>query len=247
MYPKKLTLVNRDVLHRIVRGAVDRAVDCAQEGELIDTLVAELARSLRREGRAIRGLTRRQVLDELERSNHELFRLRARAQAELQDLQSELELHRRMLDDAHAAMVARAAADATVLDARIHDDLAELFDRAERSELSLADLRREVDAAVAAAAQKGRTRMLDAWADERDRQVELLRRRIVKLNRSLDATEDAYQRLAAEAEDDGWASGFRTVQGLEASATQRAKKLVMLAELYRANLQLRETLAAPPS
>lgn len=242
---KHLTLVDRDVLRRIVRGAVDRAVDCAQEGELIDTLVAELARSLRREGRAIRGLTRRQFLEELERSNHELLQLRARAQAELSDLQAELVLHRRMLDDAHAAMVARADAEARVLDAEVLKGLALLFDLAEAGEISLSELRSRVDELVLATSRDGRGRMLDAWAVERDRQVELLRRRINTLNRSLSASEEALQRLSAQAEEDpGIASIYKTVQGLEATATNLARKRVMLAEIYRENLKLREQMVA---
>jgi hypothetical protein len=241
MYSKRLTLVNRDVLRRIVMGSVDRAVDVAQEGNLIDTLVAELARSLRREGRAIRGLTRRQFLEELERSNHELLQLRRQAESELSNLQAELMLHRRMLDDAHAAMVARADADAPIFDAKVRDDLARLFDRAEAGELTLQELRAEVDALVLASSSEGRDRMLDAWAVERDRQVDLLRRRINKLNRSLEASEEALQRLSSQAEEDpGIASIYRTVQGLEMTANHLARKRVMLAEIYRANLRLRE-------
>jgi hypothetical protein len=245
MYSKRLTLVNRDVLRRIVMGAVDRAVDMAQEGALIDTLVAELARSLRREGRAIRGLTRRQFLEELERSNHELLQLRKQAESELSNLQAELLLHRRMLDDAHAAMVARADADAPVFDAKVRDELAALFDRAEAGELTLQELRSEVDALVLASSRDGRGRMLDAWAIERDRQVDLLRRRINKLNRSLEASEEAIQRLSSQAEEDpGIASIYRTVQGLEATANHLARKRVMLSEIYRENLKLRERLVA---
>jgi len=241
MYSKRLTLVNRDVLRRIVMGSVDRAVDVAQEGTLIDTLVAELARSLRREGRAIRGLTRRQFLEELERSNHELLQLRRQAESELSNLQAELMLHRRMLDDAHAAMVARADADAPIFDAKVREDLAALFDRAEAGELTLQELRAEVDALVQASSSEGRGRMLDAWAVERDRQVDLLRRRINKLNRSLEASEEALQRLSSHAEEDpGIASIYRTVQGLEMTANHLARKRVMLAEIYRANLRLRE-------
>jgi hypothetical protein len=246
MYPRNLTLVNRDVLRRIVRGAVDRAVDSAQEGELIDTLIGELAQSLRREGKAIRGLTRRQFLEELERSNHELLQLRAQAQAELSDLQAELVLHRQMLDGAHAAMVARADAEAHVLDAKVLDGLALLFDLAEAGEISLSELRGRVDELVLSNSRDGRGRMLDAWAVERDRQVELLRRRINKLNRSLLASEEALQRLATQAEEDpGIASIYRTVQGLEATATNLARKRQMLAEIYRENLKLREGMVSP--
>jgi len=245
MITKSLTLVDRDILRRIVRGAVDRAVDVAQEGELIDTLVAELARSLRHEGRAIRGLTRRQFLEELERSNHELLQLRARAQAELSDLQAELVLHRQMLDDAHAAMVARGDAEARVLDAKVLEGLALLFDLAEAGEITLSELRSRVDELVLATSRDGRAGMLDAWAVERDRQVELLRRRINKLNRSLLASEEALQRVSAQAQEDpGIASIYRTVQGLEATATNLARKRTMLAEIYRENLKLRESMTA---
>ncbi len=72
--------------------------------------------------------------------------------------------------------------------------------------------------------------------------VDLLERRLAKLVRSLEETEERLARVSWEnAVDSGIASSYRTVQGL-AGASQRALKAALMQQIFEANLELRERL-----
>jgi hypothetical protein len=245
MYPRKPNLASREVLHRLVRDSIARAIEISSEGALVETLAFELGRAIRREvardGRALRGATRDGLLTELEQTNEAMLAERERAAAELAEVQSELALHRAMLDDAHGAMVRRADADAPVMDEELRGALVGLFDRAAAGELSLEELRAATLERVRQASDASRDAMLAAWSAERDKQVDQLRRRLDKLNRSLAASEQALGRLAAQREiDPGIASIYRTVQGLDEMTQDASRKRLMLAEIYEANLALQK-------
>jgi len=72
------------------------------------------------------------------------------------------------------------------------------------------------------------------------KRIELLERRIAKLTHVLGVTEDELQRIASmKGIDLGIASIYRSVQGLAADASQRERKLEMMREIFKANLDLR--------
>ncbi len=119
-----------------------------------------------------------------------------------------------------SAPVVAPAHDLEALDARVRE-LAE-----ERARAALAERLAELEATHA-------------------REVELLERRIQKLNAELAATEENLRRAArALPAETGLASVFRSVQGLDGAERGHAAKLTLLGEILEANLLLRRALEA---
>jgi hypothetical protein len=239
MHSRKHSLAGRVTLRRLVRRSVARAVETAGEGELVETLAWELGRSLRAEGTGLRGNLRGGILTEVRLASEEA---RARVLVELgsarsENAQDELELQRAILDDAHDAMIRRASADGPVLDGELVRGIGELFDRARDGELTFEALREATLAHVRRSSDAGRDGMLEAWAGERDRRMDVLRRRLAKVNQLLADSEEALGRLGQR--DDGIRSLYRTVQGLDELTPDAARKRLLLAEIYRANIALR--------
>lgn len=83
-----------------------------------------------------------------------------------------------------------------------------------------------------------------AVLDEKHKtEVSLLERRIAKLTRSLEETEDVLKRTALHGpHDPGISSAYRRVQGLALGEDNREQKLALLAQILRANLELRDQL-----
>lgn len=78
----------------------------------------------------------------------------------------------------------------------------------------------------------------------RDRRIDLLERRITKLNQSLEATERALAQLAQHKNVDlGIASLYRVVQGLSPLEPDLDAKRQMMARLFEANLALQGKVA----
>ena len=80
-----------------------------------------------------------------------------------------------------------------------------------------------------------------ARAALRDREVDTLQRRIKKLNENLAATEHRLQHVAAlKMVDGGISSIYRDVQGLDMNELHATKKKELMAEIFKANLQLQK-------
>jgi diguanylate cyclase (GGDEF)-like protein len=80
----------------------------------------------------------------------------------------------------------------------------------------------------------------------RDR-IDLLERRLAKLTHLLGVTEDELQRVAAmKGIDLGIASIYRSVQGLSDDAANREKKIEMMKEIFKANLEMRQKFTPEP-
>jgi hypothetical protein len=80
------------------------------------------------------------------------------------------------------------------------------------------------------------------------REVELLQRRIAKLQRMLDKAEETLRRLASMSPDDpGIASIYRTVQGLSPEDRAFAFKQKLMKKIFQANLELKQELSRHPS
>lgn len=88
---------------------------------------------------------------------------------------------------------------------------------------------------------------LEAWRarfgerqSERERQIDVLERRIQKLTRSLSETEKELKRVAAmKAVDTGLSSIYRNVQGLSDDDENAGQKKEMLKNIFEENLKLR--------
>ena len=226
MSKRRLTFVPRDALRCIVRTAVDRSLERSAEDDLSDRLAREMVLAIRNAGPPVPSMSRSDVLEELERTNHALVQARDRARAEL-ELQRGTESQR---------VKGAASREAHALE---HVGLA--FARAERDGLSLHVLRDEMNALVLEVARRERHELLTGLRARRDRRIDVLERRLAKLNRSLEISEAALRELAGRKSlDDGLASIYRTVQGLSGDEPDADRKRQLLAEIFRANAELRE-------
>ena len=102
--------------------------------------------------------------------------------------------------------------------------------------------------ALIAAALRGvyeeRRRASDRQLAENRFELDLLRRRVAKLTRTLGATEEELRRvIALQAVDPGVASVYRTVQGLSLGAADAEGRIQMLTRIFEANVDLRRSLA----
>lgn len=240
MSKRRLNLVPGGALGSIVRTAVVRSLAHAEPSELADVLSGELVRAIRGAARSVHGMSRRDVLDELEHSNHDLVRARDRARIELEELKRESAAQRLHLAEAHDDLLRMVDGGAAGREERAVARVTEVFERARSGELPLESLQARMKALVLETARLERRELLVGLTAERDRQIDLLERRIAKLNRSLELSEAALHELAARKSlDAGLASIYRTVQGLAADDPGAAEKRVLLEELFVANLRLR--------
>ena len=82
---------------------------------------------------------------------------------------------------------------------------------------------------------------------EHDRQVEILERRLAKLNRRLAQAEEALKQLAAlKGEDAGIASVYRGIQGLSSEEDYLTFKRELMHKIFLANLELQQARARRP-
>lgn len=80
-----------------------------------------------------------------------------------------------------------------------------------------------------------------------DDRTELLERRVSKLGTMLEETEARLRALLASGGDDGVASKFKSVQGLDPDADQVEQKRDLLKAIFDANLRMRELQADNPT
>jgi hypothetical protein len=98
--------------------------------------------------------------------------------------------------------------------------------------------------AVHLRAERGRAAESEACA-QRGR-IDMLERRLAKLNETLARTEEELERALEETgRDGGVASIFRTVQGLRETARDFERKRSMLADIFEKNLLLQKGAASP--
>jgi len=87
----------------------------------------------------------------------------------------------------------------------------------------------------------GQLRDRSETAGEYERRIELLQRRLEKVSQSLESTEQELRRVTRLKDvDDGLASIYRSVQGLESSATQGELKRELMKSIFEANLELKK-------
>lgn len=103
--------------------------------------------------------------------------------------------------------------------------------------------------AAAIRAFRGQKEKVEASSGaDRQKQIELLERRIAKLTHSLGITEDELRRVASmKGIDLGVASIYRTVQGLNPEDDQAGLKREMMKTIFEANFQLKQALKPGPA
>jgi len=108
----------------------------------------------------------------------------------------------------------------------------------------LSDVHVRVVEVCLALIQGERQRALEAEVSAHDHQVEQLERRLAKMVEALHRAEDALRRVRSlKHVDEGIASVYRVVQGLDAHAEDAGRKKDLLAAIFAANVELREQCA----
>jgi len=184
--------------------------------------------------------------EDLQRQKSEIEQQRERAEEEIDQLRRELTRQqqelRLKLDEEALALTSRYEGEDAAIARKITDvvrSLARSQNSAQQApaggiEQRLLELVMDVVSGERRAAEAARAAL-------RDREVDTLQRRIKKLNENLSATEHRLQHVAALATVDGGISSvYREVQGLDMSDLQAARKKELMADIFRANLQLQK-------
>jgi GGDEF domain-containing protein len=117
----------------------------------------------------------------------------------------------------------------------------ELFQREPEQSEGILRVQREVVALLKVELGEWRAMVSAGNLFERQRQVEMLERRVAKLTESLGLTEAELKRVAALKNIDlGVASIYRTVQGLSSEEANAEQKKEMLKNIFDANVALRQ-------
>ena len=179
----------------------------------------------------------------LVRSHDKLNELKQQAEAQVDELRRELAEKSAQLQS--KLMLARRQIRARFdgEDAVIAEKIQALFDNARSGpgEMKLDNLRGGVMELVLQVVNYERDQAIAAREAVRDRDVELLQRRINKLQTSLQETEHELRHVARVKNIDGGISSmYRDVQGLDENDAQFERKLELMTELFKANVMLQE-------
>ncbi|MCC6670607.1 MAG: hypothetical protein IT458_06080 [Planctomycetes bacterium] len=212
--------VHRSLKHRLL-GADREAVTEATKAEFLKLLHSKEA---------------------LERSHDELARLKQRAEEEVESLRLELQRQQQSLAERlrHAADGARAGYEGK--NAEIAATVGELFAAAlATSPPDLAALRERILECFFLELDRERRETLAAREAAKDREIDVLERRIAKMSHALEHSEARLRELGrTHAADPGIASVYREVQGLDRGESQFQRKKELMAVIFQANLALQK-------
>lgn len=246
---RQLNMLGLGPLATYVERAVQDALN-ANLRELPEHLARQVAADARREvlvhvrraSRRIRGIDKDDYLRQLSQVSEGLVRERNQARSELDALKNRLAQLRR------GAPEDRSVERETIDDERLRRDLLRLFAQSGGRPEALRELQSQVLALTMKALRVERERGGGTSREEYQRQLDVFERRIQKLNQSLQQTEEQLLALAkAKQGDDGIASVFRTVQGLDENASDLRLKREMLADIFAANLVLQGRAVQEPA
>lgn len=229
----QVNMVSMDRIVALIDEAVHRAVRHhligSEREQVIDATKEEFLRLMRNN-------------EALENEASELRKLQGRAQ-------DELDMLRRELGQAQQALDAKLAAAAVPVQAQIAGENAELARRfletfAAVQEAAGGDLDQLRDGTLSLLldfVDKERKSTIAATEVARDREIDLLQRRVSKLTASLEVSEKRMVELAALKNiDPGISSIYREVQGLDHQDALFKKKSALMADIFKANLALQK-------
>ncbi len=230
---KQVNVLGIDRLVALIDEAVHRSLKHKLLGlerdQVADATKAEFLRML-------------QTNEDLAKQKDEVEKLKERAEEEVQLLRDELGRQKRNLQerlnfsevDVKRRYAGENAAIAQQIDALFRAQI-------DRSTPNLAELRDQLLEHTLALLDTERKAVMIAQEAARDREIDVLQRRIGKLNEAL---ADSEQQLAHAAtairQDPGLPSVFKQVQGLSADDVQAAKKKELMAVIFKANLALQK-------
>lgn len=157
------------------------------------------------------------------------------------ELGEQMERMRQDTKDLAARTADEAEVEQTEQERDLIAELRTIFAEEGKKIEGLKPLERRVVALVELGLRENRQRALEAHVAEHTMQVEMLERRISKLNKSLGTTADALKRVSAmKAVDGGIASIYRDVQGLSEEDAQAELKKELMADIFKANVALKK-------
>lgn len=167
----------------------------------------------------------------------------AQARGALDKLETEL-AERRAAVDAERQALSRVGGEAAEADGDLARKLRKLFASWGGSPDNPSPLEREVIDLAVAELRRERAAGTAVRLEEQAKSIDLLERRIAKLNQLLGETEAQLRRARSRSsEDPGLASVYEGVQGLDEDDSQFDKKAELMASIFEANLAMRQELA----
>lgn len=183
-----------------------------------------------------------QSKEDLNRSHDELRRLKDKAEEQVDHLRRELSAQQVLLKKKLMLAESEARARFEGEDAAIAQKILTLFEGVHTlGDMNLADLRERIMGLVMEIVHNERRETIVARETIRNREVDLLQRRIKKLNTSLKETEHQLREVIRVKDiDEGISSIYRDVQGLDAADAQFERKTELMREVFEANLRLQK-------
>lgn len=167
---------------------------------------------------------------------------RAGLQAELEDLQTELEEATLTLQVEQEALVEETEDIRERKEALVITQIEEIFNSGLEDSPEAQRMRAEMMALARAQAEGDRERVIAEKVREHTGTIELLERRISKLTAALGATEEELVRVARLKDVDlGLSSIYRTVQGVSNTDTHADRKLDMMKDIFEANIRIQDS------
>lgn len=180
--------------------------------------------------------------EDLARSHSELRRLKEKAEEQVDQLRRELSAQQALLKQKLMLAESEARARFEGEDVAIAEKVLMLFEGAKAVPgLDLDQLRERVMELVKGIVHDERRDTIAALEKARDRDVDLLQRRINKLQDHLTETEHHLREMIRVKNiDEGISSIYRVVQGLNEADAQFERKLALMTDLFQANLRLQK-------
>jgi hypothetical protein len=180
--------------------------------------------------------------EDLTRSHDELRRLKEKAEEQVDQLRRELNAQQALLKKKLMLAESESQAQFKGEDAVIAEKVLILFEGVKTLEdMDLDHLRERVLELVSEIVQHERREAIAAREKARDRDVDLLQRRIAKLNINLKETEHQLREvIRVKNIDEGISSMYREVQGLDEADSEFERKLALMTDLFKANLRLQK-------
>ena len=236
---QQVSVLGLDRIIALVEAAVHRSLRSRLVGidreAVADATKAEFVRLLRSN-------------EDLQRQKSEVEQQKERAEDEIDQLRRELGAQRQELEiklEQGALSVAnRYEGENAAIAHKVAEVMKALVSHKSDQALPLAVAEEKVMELVMDVISGERKSADEARRALQDREVDLLQRRIGKLNETLGHTERRLQEVAALKNLDGGISSiYREVQGLHGEDVHAGKKKELMAEIFKANLELQKRLA----
>jgi hypothetical protein len=162
-----------------------------------------------------------------------------RVESELESLRVELEEEIRTIAKQSQAFSQQRLGEGQRWGREMIENALALFDTVKEPPAALVRMKREVVALMTHEVDRLLKSPVFHTLSEKEKQIDLLERRVRKLTEHLDRTEAELKRVAKmKVLDDGVSSLYRTVQGLTQEDEQAGQKQGMLQVIFEANLAM---------